>query len=60
MSNQMTASFLTISTESVCQILNHLSDYNLICSMKNVCQRLDEIVENYPRYQVNILSSLFL
>jgi len=54
MSNQPMPSFLTIPAEIVCRILNNLSDYTLTCSMKNICQRLNGILENYPRYQVNI------
>lgn len=53
MSNKTTYSFLTLPVELAYQILDHQSYYTIICSMRNVCQRLNRIVDSYPRYQVN-------
>jgi len=41
----------TIPVEFVYRILDELDDFDVLCSMRNVCIRLDKIIENYPRYQ---------
>lgn len=40
-----------IPVEFVYGILDELDDFDVLCSMRNVCIRLDKIIESYPRYQ---------
>jgi hypothetical protein len=54
MSNRITLSLLTLPVEIVYRILDHQNDFTIICSMRNVCQRLNKIVDSYHRYQVNL------
>jgi hypothetical protein len=53
MSNKSMPSFVTLPVEIVYRILDHQTNFTIICSMRNVCQRLNEIVDSYHRYQVN-------
>jgi hypothetical protein len=53
MSNKITLSLLTLPVEIIYRILDHQSNFTIICSMRNVCQRLNKIVDSYDRYQVN-------
>ncbi len=53
MSNRITLSLITSPVEIIYRILDHQSDRTIICSMRNVCQRLNTIVDSYDQYQVN-------
>ena len=48
------SSFLNLPLEIVYRILDHESDKTLFCSMQNVCQRLNKILNTYDRYLVSI------
>ncbi|CAF1633558.1 unnamed protein product, partial [Adineta ricciae] len=43
--------FLTLPVEIVWRILDHVTPYTLICSVPNVCKRLDRILSTYQPYQ---------
>lgn len=47
------ASIIILPVELVYRILNHLDLFEILVSMRNVCQRLDQIVDTYDQYQVN-------
>lgn len=47
------ASIMILPIELVYRILNHLDLFEILVSMRNVCQRLDQIVDTYDQYQVN-------
>ncbi|CAF1009129.1 unnamed protein product [Adineta steineri] len=51
MSNQNISTFLTLPVELVYRILDHQLDFTILCSMRNVCQRFNNIVDSYDRYQ---------
>jgi len=53
MSNRIIPSLVTLPVEIIYRILDHQTDFTIICSMRNVCQRLNRIVDSYHRYQVN-------
>jgi len=53
MTYQGSASFLTLPVELVHMIFDKLSDFIIICSLRNVCTRLNMILDTYPRYQVS-------
>ncbi len=53
MSDRTISSLFTLPIEFVNRILDHLSDFNILCSMRNVCTRINAIVDIYHRYQVN-------
>ena len=55
MSSQINLTFLTLPVELVYRILDHLNDWSLICSIRNVCTRIDAIMDSYDRYQVSYL-----
>jgi hypothetical protein len=43
----------TLPVELVYRILDHLNDKTIFLSLRNVCQRLNTIIDSYHRYQVN-------
>jgi hypothetical protein len=53
MSDKIISSLLTLPIELVYRIFDHLNDETIICSMRNVCARVNLIVDSYHRYQVN-------
>jgi hypothetical protein len=62
MSNRIILSLQTLPVEIIYRILDHQCDLTIICSMRNVSQRLNNILDSYHRYQVNyffILNVLF-
>ena len=50
--------FSTLPIELVYRILDHLTDFTLFCSMQNVSQRFNQILNVYHRYQVSLQSAL--
>lgn len=48
----MSLSLQTLPPELVYRILDHLDDYELFVST-NICQRLNDVLNSYSRYQVN-------
>jgi len=49
----MVLSLHILPVEMVYRILDCLTDEELFMSMSNVCQQLNNILDSYPRYQVN-------
>ena len=54
MSDIITHSILTLPIELVYRILDHLDNFDVLCSIRGVCERIDTIVDTYHRYQVNV------
>ena len=52
MSNRIGVSLLTLPVELVYRILDYQNEYTILCSMRNVCQRLDIIVNGYYQCRV--------
>ncbi len=55
MSDKMILSLLILPVELVYRILDNLNDLNIVYSMRNICTRINTIVDSYHRYQVNLL-----
>ncbi len=55
MSNNMTASLHTLPVELTYRILDNVSDLTLLVSCRNVCARLNTIIDTYHRYKVILL-----
>jgi hypothetical protein len=53
MSAETILSLHTLPVELAYRILDHLDDFIILCSMRNVCKRINTIVDSYHRYQVN-------
>ncbi len=53
MSHRTILSLVTLPVEIIYRILDHQDNFTIICSMRNVSQRLNKIVDSYHRYQVN-------
>lgn len=53
MSDQVTESFLTLPVELVYRVLDHLDEFTILTSTRDVCTRLNAITASYHRYQVN-------
>jgi hypothetical protein len=53
MSDKIIPSLHTLAVELVYRILDHLTDLSILFSMRNVCSRIDAIVDSHHRYQVN-------
>ncbi|CAF3609814.1 unnamed protein product, partial [Rotaria socialis] len=51
MAKHVPACFLTLPVEIAYRILDNLDELTLLCSTRNVCQRLNMITETYHRYQ---------
>ena len=49
--------FLTLPIELIYRIMDHQSDLTLFYSMQNVCQRFNQIINTYYRYQVCLLNT---
>ena len=48
------SSLLTLPVELVYRILDNLNDRSLFTSVRNVCTRLDLIIDTYHRYRVSV------
>ena len=53
MTHQDSASLLTLPVELVHKIFDNLKDFTIICSLRQVCTRLNMIMDAYPRYHVS-------
>ncbi len=53
MSDNVILSLLTLPVELVYRILDNLDEVTILLSFRNVCTRLNIIVDTYYRYQVN-------
>jgi hypothetical protein len=51
----MAASLLTIPAELVHYIRDNLHQVTILLSLRNVCTRLDAIIDDYPRFQVCLM-----
>ncbi|CAF2064576.1 unnamed protein product [Rotaria magnacalcarata] len=51
MTHQDSAFLLTLPVELVYMIFDKLSDFTIICSLRQVCTRLNMIMDTYTRYQ---------
>lgn len=53
MSDTIAPSILTLPVELVYRILDYLDNFNILCSIRGVCTRVNTIVDTYHRCQVN-------
>ena len=51
--NQGPSPILALPVELVYRILDHLDDFTILCSTRNVCTRWNMITDTYHRYQVS-------
>ncbi|CAF3614612.1 unnamed protein product [Rotaria socialis] len=42
---------LSLPIELVYKILDNLDDYTILCSIRDSCKKLNDIVDVYPRYR---------
>jgi hypothetical protein len=56
MSEKATISFLTLPVEIVYRILDNLNELSLLISTRDVCTRLNAIIDSYHPYKVNVIS----
>lgn len=52
MSDKLVSSLLTLPVHLIYHILDNLDELSILFSMRNVCQRMNIIVDSYYRYQV--------
>jgi hypothetical protein len=52
------SSLLTLPVETVYRILDNLDELTILCSVRDVCTRLNLITDTYHRYKVKV-GSLF-
>jgi hypothetical protein len=55
MSTKITPFLLGLPVEIVYRILDHLEIQTILLSCRNVCTRLNTIIDTYHRYQVNFI-----
>jgi hypothetical protein len=53
-------SLLTLPVEIVYRILDNLDELTILCSVRNVCTRLNLITDTYRRYTVKFGSLFYL
>lgn len=58
MPDKINGSFVTLSIELVYRILDKLDKVTLLCSVRNVCTRLNAIIETYDRFKVSLMNLL--
>lgn len=51
--------FHTLPIEMIYRILDNLDEKAIFLSMRNVCQRLNAVIDSYHRYQVNTQLDFF-
>ncbi|CAF3439819.1 unnamed protein product, partial [Rotaria sp. Silwood2] len=51
MSDKVLPSLLALPVELVYRILDKLDEFTILCSVRNVCTRLNAITDTYHRYQ---------
>ncbi|CAF3781444.1 unnamed protein product [Rotaria sp. Silwood1] len=51
MANKTPMSILVLPVELVYRVLDNLDGFELLCSVRNVCTRLNMITDTYHRYQ---------
>ncbi len=55
MSNKVTPSLVTVPVEIVYRILDNLDGWTIFLSFRDICTRLNAIVDTYYPYQVNFI-----
>jgi hypothetical protein len=55
MSGKFAPSLITLPVEFVYRILDQLDELTILISFRDVCTRLNEIIDTYTRYQVNFI-----
>ena len=58
MADRTILSLDTVPVDIIYKILDNLSVVNIISSMRNVCMRLNTIIDSYQRYPVNIFPNI--
>ncbi len=53
MSEKIVLSLHTLPVELVYSILDNLDQLTILLSVRNICQRLNTIIDSYKRYQVS-------
>ncbi|CAF1483998.1 unnamed protein product, partial [Rotaria sordida] len=51
MTSKGSPSLITLPVENVYRILDHLDELTIFLSLRNVCMRLNTVVDTYGRYQ---------
>jgi hypothetical protein len=54
MASKMTPSLHQLPVELVYSILDNLDEKSIFLSSRNVCTRLNNVIDQYPRYQVTL------
>jgi len=57
---KVTLSLRTLPVELVYRILGHCNNSTRFCSTRNICTRINAIVDSYHRYQVNYFACFIL
>ena len=52
MSENVSLSLVTLPVELVYRILDHLDNFSILVSARNICTRLNTIIDSYYPYQV--------
>ncbi len=60
MFNSSTLSLATLPVDIIYRILDHIDVQDIYMSARNICQRLDNIIDTYKRYQVDSTRQTFM
>ena len=58
MANQGIPSLINLPIETVCRILDHLDPLDILLSVRDTCTRLNQIIDTYQPYQVNLIDNI--
>jgi len=60
MANKTSSSFHTLPVELIYRILDHLDGSAILLSLRNVCIRINAIIDTYQPYQVYFCFALLI
>lgn len=58
MVDNVVVSLPTLPIDLFYRILDHLDLFTILCSMQNVCTRINAVLTSYSPYQVSLISML--
>ena len=54
MTDDIKVSLHTLPANLIYCILDHLDEFNIFCTMQNICTRINSIISGYRRYKVKV------
>lgn len=55
MSSKASSSLFDLPNEIFYSVFDYFTDFELVCSMRDICPQLNHIIDTYPRYEVSTI-----